>query len=183
MSKDGKSFQQDLTPCKKLAALSYAATGIDLNLIEKNIFYSRFSLQPQLLEGTFFVLCPPVHKGNSVNLYLKLIPLGAVLALVMASVSAQTAAPAGTASAPATLGVTPQEAAKANQQAIPRSDTATVVRTAPSPAQRASAALNGNTTAMPSGTGTAGTTAMNSGTTGSGNGSLSGTRRARADRN
>ena len=182
MSKDGKSFQQDLTPCKKLAALSYAATGIDLNLIEKNIFYSRFSLQPQLIEGTFFVFRQPVHKGKTMNLHLKSSPLGVVLALVMASACAQTAAPAS-ASAPATLGVTPQEAAKANQQAIPRSDTATVVRTAPSPAQRASAALNGNTTAMPSGTGTAGTTAMNSGTTGSGNGSLSGTRRARADRN
>ena len=108
--------------------------------------------------------------------YFKSIPLGAVLALALASASAQAPAPAGTASAPATLGVTPQEAATATQQAVPRSDTGTVVRTAPSPAERASAAMSGNAPGTGSATGSTaqGTTSMN-GTTG--------TRRARADRN
>lgn len=106
------------------------------------------------------------------NRYIKSIPLGAVMALAVASASAQTPAPAGTASAPATLGVTPQEAAQATQKAVPRSDTGTVVRTAPSPANRASEALSGNTT---------GSTNMTTGTTG--DSSMGTTRRARADRN
>lgn len=105
--------------------------------------------------------------------HLKSISLGAFVALAMASASAQTAAPAAGASAPATLGVTPQEAAKANQQAVPRSDTATVVRTAPSPAQRASNAVGGSTTAAP-----ATTTSSTAGT-----GAMGTTRAARADRN
>lgn len=118
------------------------------------------------------------------NRHIKSIPLGAVLALALASASAQTPAPAGTASAPATLGVTPQEAAKATQEAVPRSDTGTLVRTAPSPAERASGALSGNMPDTSSATGRTaqGTTSMN-GTTGTGSGAMGGTRRARADRN
>ena len=117
------------------------------------------------------------------NRYIKLIPLGAVLALTVASVSAQTTAPAGAASAPATLGVTPQEAAEANQKAVPRSDTGTVVRTSPSPADRASDAMSdrpagttGTTSGMSNGTGT-GTSGM------TGDRSTESPRRARADRN
>lgn len=117
------------------------------------------------------------------NRYIKLIPLGAVLALTVASVSAQTTAPAGTASAPAAVGVTPQEAAEATQKAIPRSDTGTVVRTSPSPADRASDAMSNSrtgststTTGTPNatGTGAAGMTADRS---------TESPRRARADRN
>lgn len=112
------------------------------------------------------------QKDRTMKLHIRSISLGALLALAVASVSAQTAAPAAAASAPATVGVTPQEAATANQQAVPRSDTATVVRTAPSPAQRASGAMTGNTTG--------GTAAMNSTT---GNTATGTTRAARADRN
>ena len=53
--------------------------------------------------------------------YIKSIPLAAVLALALGSVSAQTPAPMGAASATTTIGVTPQEAA-----------TATLAQTAPS---------------------------------------------------
>lgn len=113
------------------------------------------------------------------NRLIKSISLGALLAGAVVSASAQTAAPAAGASAPATIGVTPQEAATANRQAVPRSDTATVVRTAPSPATRASNAVNGATSgAANSGTGnTAATSGM------AGNGSMGSTRAARADRN
>lgn len=117
------------------------------------------------------------------NRYIKLIPLGAVLALAVASASAQTAAPAGAASAPATVGVTPQKAAEATQKAVPRSDTGTVVRTSPSPADRASDAMDNSrmgststTTGMPNATdaGTSGMTADRA---------TASPRRARADRN
>lgn len=111
--------------------------------------------------------------------HIRSICLAALAALAAASALAQTAAPAAGASAPATVGVTPQEAATATQQAVPRSDTATVVRTAPSPAQRASGALGGNTTAAPA-SGTTGTAAMNSTTS---NAAMRPTRAARADRN
>lgn len=111
--------------------------------------------------------------------HIRSISLGALVALAVASVSAQTAAPAAGASAPATVGVTPQEAATANQQAVPRSDTATVVRTAPAPTQRASDAMSGNTTRAPAGS-TGGNAAMNSTT---GNAGMGTTRAARADRN
>lgn len=90
------------------------------------------------------------------NLQIKSISLGAFLSLAVASASAQTAAPAAAASAPATIGVTPQEAATANRNAVPRSDTATVVRTAPSPAQSASDAMSSNNTARTGATGNAG---------------------------
>jgi len=99
------------------------------------------------------------------NRHIKSISLGALTALAVVSASAQTPAPTTGASAPATVGVTPREAAAANQQAVPRSDTATVVRTAPSPAARASNAMSDNT----------GSTV--------GNDATGSTRRARADRN
>lgn len=121
--------------------------------------------------------------------HLKSVSLGALMALAAASASAQTPMPAAGASAPATIGVTPQEAAAANQQAVPRSDTATVVRTAPSPMQRASEAMSDTPTTMttPASTNSnTGNTGATSGTTGSGmtGGSAMGTTRpARADRN
>jgi hypothetical protein len=117
------------------------------------------------------------------NRYVKLIPLGAVMALTAMSASAQTNAPAGTASAPATVGVTPKEVAEATQKAIPRSDTGTVVRTSPSPADKASDAMSdrrtgstSTTTGTPNATGT-GTAGMTS------DRSTASPRRARADRN
>lgn len=78
--------------------------------------------------------------------YIKSIPLAAVLALALGSVSAQTTAPMGAASATTTIGVTPQEAAIATQKAVPRSDTATLVETAPSAADKARSTMNDATT-------------------------------------
>lgn len=120
------------------------------------------------------------------NRYIQSMPLGAALALALAAgnATAQTTAPAtaGTASAPATVGVTPQEAAEATRKAVPRSDTGTVVRTSPSPAERASGALNnaGSPAATTPATGTTG--AAGTGTAGTA-GDGAGTRPARADRN
>ena len=109
---------------------------------------------------------------------------GALIAMAAAGVFAQTTAPASGASAPGTVGVTPQEATRANQQAIPRSDTATVVRTAPTAASQASAAVSG-TTGTTGSTGTAGTanTTGVTGSTGQDGMATGGTRAARADRN
>ena len=78
------------------------------------------------------------------NSYVKSIPLGAVLVLALSSVSAQTPAPMGAASAATTVGVTPQEAATATQKAVPRSDTATLVNTAPTAADKARSVMNNN---------------------------------------
>lgn len=114
--------------------------------------------------------------------HIKSISLGALMALAVVSASAQTPMPAAGASAPATVGVTPQEASTALKQAVPRSDTATVVRTAPSPAQRASDAMGSNNTAAPAATtsNTASTATMNRTAP---NGAMGTTRAARADRN
>ena len=107
---------------------------------------------------------------------IKLIPLGAVLALAVVGASAQTTTtpsattPPVTSTPPATLGVTPQEAGQANRNAVPRSDTGTVVRTAPSPADRARTAMDGNSNTTPM-AGTSGDRPMRT------------MRRARADRN
>jgi len=112
------------------------------------------------------------------NRYIQLIPLGAVLALTVASASAQTATPPATASPPATVGVTPQEAAEANQKAVPRSDTGTLVETSPSSGDKARAALEGSST------GSTATGAASSQSAAPMNGSpTTSTRRARADRN
>ena len=78
--------------------------------------------------------------------YIKSIPLAAGLALALSSVSAQTTAPMGAASATTTIGVTPQEAAMATEKAVPRSDTATLVQTAPSAADKARSTMNDTTT-------------------------------------
>lgn len=78
--------------------------------------------------------------------YIKSIPLAAVMALALGSVSAQTTAPMGAASAATTIGVTPQEAAMATQKAVPRSDTATLVKTAPSATDKARSTMNNATT-------------------------------------
>lgn len=78
--------------------------------------------------------------------YIKSIPLAAVLALALGSVSAQTPAPMGAASATTTIGVTPQEATMATQKAVPRSDTATLVQTAPSATDKARSTMNEATT-------------------------------------
>ena len=145
--------------------------GPALNPKGKTGFYSLFSLQFGAYRSTVFVSPQMLNKGKTMNRFRKSVPLGAVLALVMASVSAQSPAPAAGASTPSAVGVTPQEAARANQQAVPRSDTATVVRTAPSPGDRASAALSGATTDTAPRTTTTRSAAPGS------------TRSARADRN
>ena len=103
--------------------------------------------------------------------------------------------PAMGASQPATsVGVTPQTAAEANRKAVPRSDTATVVRTSPNAVDSTRNATGMNNTTSNSGASgmnsTTGTSGMN-GTT-SMNGTAGGTgdttgrpsmRKARADRN
>jgi hypothetical protein len=100
------------------------------------------------------------EKGKAMNPYLRAASCCALLALTATGALAQTAA--SPANPPATLGTTPQEAAEATQKAVPRSDTATVVRTAPSAADKASAALNDTTTTR---TGNAGTGTGNTATT------------------
>ena len=114
------------------------------------------------------------------NRCIKSIPLAALLGLAAASAWAQAPAPAAGASAPSTLGVTPAEAARANQQAEPRSDTATVVRTAPSAATQASGAVSGaaNSAATTTGANTTGSAMGRQNAAGAGN-----VRSARADRN
>lgn len=65
---------------------------------------------------------------------------GVALSIAAMAVLAQTAA-----STPDTVGVEPAAAKEAIQKAVPRSDTGTVVRTAPSAATRASAAVSSST--------------------------------------
>jgi hypothetical protein len=79
----------------------------------------------------------------------KMIPWCAALAWVAVSAGAQTATAPAPSQPPTAIGVSPQTAAEANQKAIPRSDTGTVVRTAPSPAERTGAAVE-NATSPPS---------------------------------
>lgn len=62
--------------------------------------------------------------------------LGIVLSVAAMAAFAQSAP-----SAPATVGVQPAAADEAMQKAVPRKDTATVVRTAPSITNKASAAM------------------------------------------
>ncbi|MBC7620484.1 MAG: hypothetical protein H7293_16140 [Candidatus Saccharibacteria bacterium] len=69
--------------------------------------------------------------------------LGIVLSASAMSVLAQTAA----STTPGTVGVEPSAAREAIQKAVPRSDTGTVVRTAPSVAARASDAMSSSTNA------------------------------------
>ena len=64
-----------------------------------------------------------------------------VLSASWGAVAQTTTLPAmGTTQAPAAVGVTPQTAAEANRQAVPRSDTGTVVRTSPNAADSARSA-------------------------------------------
>jgi len=73
------------------------------------------------------------------SIYLtKSVFAGAVLLAALSSVAQTTnsTAPATT-QAPAAIGTTPQTAAEATQQAVPRSDTGSVVRTAPSAVDQA----------------------------------------------
>lgn len=115
--------------------------------------------------------------------------LMAGVAITGASVAAfaqtTTAAPMGSASTPAAVGVSPQNAAEANRQAVPRSDTATVVRTGPDAvdsARTAASAATGSTSTM--GTGSAsGSNASSGMTTGTGTGTGSTMRPPKADRN
>lgn len=65
---------------------------------------------------------------------------GAVLSLAAAGAMAQTPAPATT--NPATVGVTPQDAAEANRKAVPRADTGTLVRTDETAADKARDAMD-----------------------------------------
>ena len=88
--------------------------------------------------------------------------------------------PSDTNQAPTGIGVTPQTAAEANRNAVPRSDTGTVVRTGPNAADTApspSGAMQGstpNTTGNNSNMGSSGSASGSNGTT---------MRTARADRN
>ena len=89
-----------------------------------------------------------------------------------------TTAPMGTTQTPAAVGVTPQTATDANRQAVPRSDTGTVVRTGPNAVDSARTAASGtvgsgnNSTGTGSGIGSGAGTGTSSGST---SGSSSGT--------
>lgn len=184
---------------KVIAALSYGGMRPALKPHKKSAFYSSKSLQLQVIDNALFVGSQSFQKGRFMTSHLTSMSAGALIAMAAAGVFAQTTAPASGASAPGTVGVTPQEATRANQQAIPRSDTATVVRTAPTAASQASAAVSGTpgntgttgSTGMTGSTGAAGTanttgaTGM-TGSTGQGGmatGSTGSARAARADRN
>ena len=90
---------------------------------------------------------------------IKMIPWGAVLALTLAGgVGAQTGSAPASAQPPAAIGVSLQTADEANRKAVPRSDTGTVVRTAPSAAdQTRSAVENSATTTTATGRSASGT--------------------------
>ncbi len=108
---------------------------------------------------------------------LKTLSLGAALALAATGAFAQTTSNStvNTTQTPATVGVNPQAANEANQKAVQRSDTATLVRTEPTAAEQARDAANraqNNTTGTTMGT-------MPNGTS---TGSMA-PRAARADRN
>ncbi|WP_449594953.1 hypothetical protein [Polaromonas sp.] len=112
--------------------------------------------------------------------------MSAILALAAAGAFAQAPAPAITpSSAPEAVGVSPQTAAEANQKAVPRSDTGTLVRTSPSATDKAKSAMDNTAAGMdttPNGasnttTSTADTMPMNRTTR------TAPMRRARADRN
>lgn len=91
---------------------------------------------------------------------IKMIPWGAVLALTLAGgAGAQTSGAPATAQPPAAIGVSPQTADEANRKAIPRSDTGTVVRTAPSAADQTRSAVENSTTSTTTTTTTTGRSA------------------------
>ncbi len=109
---------------------------------------------------------------------------------------AQTSGTAGTSTMPAmganqpttSIGVTPQTAAEANRKAVPRSDTATVVRTSPNAVDSTRNATGMSSTTGGTGTsgtsGASGTSGMNSTTASMGNTTTRpAMKKARADRN
>lgn len=98
--------------------------------------------------------------------------VGSVLAASSLAAFAQTTG-ATPSTPPTPVGVTPQAAAAANQKAVPRTDTATVVRTGPTAAERME---NIASEVMPNSTSTS-TTAPNVSAT------ESGVRPAKPDRN
>ena len=99
----------------------------------------------------------------------------AVTALASASLTSfaqtTTTAPMGTMQTPAAVGVSPQTAAEAANQAVPRSDTATVIRTGPN-------AVDASRTAASAAQGSASVTAQGGMT-----GNATTMRPAKADRN
>lgn len=105
---------------------------------------------------------------------IKTLSLGAVLALAATGAFAQTTnnSTVNTNQTPATIGVSPQEANEANQKAVPRSDTGTLVRTEPTAAEQARDAANRAQNNA--------TTTMDNNNTGMATGT---SRPARADRN
>lgn len=112
---------------------------------------------------------------------------GAVLSVAATGAMAQTTAPMTN---PTTVGVTPQDAAEANRKAVPRSDTATVVRTdesaadkARDAADKAKAKTNMTTPVTTQTQGNASATSSMSDGTSSTTTNRTMQRRARADRN
>lgn len=112
------------------------------------------------------------------------------IVIVGASVAAvaQTAntSPSGTNQAPTGIGVSPQTAAEANRNAVPRSDTGTVVRTGPNAVDATRSSSGGMQGSAPNATGNNSNIGGNNTATGS-SGSASGSngstmRTARADR-
>lgn len=86
-----------------------------------------------------------------------------LLALTALSAAAQTTTAPPASRTPETIGVDPQTGREAIEKAVPRSDTGTVVRTAPGPADQTRSAVdnatNGAANADRSATGTLDTTA------------------------
>lgn len=80
-------------------------------------------------------------QKNLLSAPLSSLLAGTVLALAATGALAQTSAPA-TATNPATVGVTPQDAAEANRKAVPRTDTGTLVRTDETAADKARDAMD-----------------------------------------
>lgn len=78
-----------------------------------------------------------IKKEIPVKARLSRVAILSASALFALSAYAQTPAPTSATSAPAAVGTSPQTAAEANQKAVPRSDTGTVVRTSPSVVDKA----------------------------------------------
>lgn len=121
--------------------------------------------------------------------HIKTFLAGIVIAGTSLAAVAQTTntSPSGTNQAPTGVGVTPQTAAEANRNAVPRSDTGTVVRTGPNAADAArssSGAMQGSTPNTTGNNSNMSGSDTNMGSTGSASGSNGTTMRtARADRN
>ncbi len=136
---------------RALSAFSYASTGLALKRRACSVFYAGAKLPHS--RNARFAACGPFNffrKGKAMSRYIIMTFGGAALALAVAGAAAQNA-PAPT--PPNAVGVTPAEAAEAARRAIPRSDTATVVRTAPSPLERARPSAQNNTTSTTSAAG------------------------------